>query len=427
MCLLIHKPAKKKIEDSRFENAFKNNEDGIGVAYVCPEAKDLVVHKGFMKLPEFLSFYKEKNLEALDCMIHFRAASPGMVVSKEMCHPFMIASGRYFTLDNSEDAKFVFAVGHNGKLPWRDTKKESDTALFVKEAIIPIVERDPFFFDYTETTMLMEKFVADSNKLCIYRFNRETKKLNVSFVNEKGGTGMRQAHWDSGCWYSNDSYKSAWAEVMNPVTVNYTHHYENSVWDHSNYRPTFDSRLGNFATADATGWKWDFTKHLWVNMFTKTEAKTLVSRPLPFYMRKYCTFSEKKPQSQQEKQLVVLEGGVRDSQPNQSSDSKPSKKGNAKQDSTYLTEQEIRMLRRFCYMHMKLFTANGKDKNKKTMVENMKLKEMMPFVRGELKHHIPARFSGLSEQEIDILVVGHIKNGCQTIDDIIIDELRSDN
>lgn len=425
MCLLIHKPARKKIEESRFETAFNNNEDGIGVAYVCPESKDLVVKKGFMKLPEFLSFYKEKNLEAVDCMIHFRAASPGMVVSKDMCHPFLVESGKYFTLDESQDPKFVFAVGHNGKLPWRDTKKESDTCLFVKEVILPIVERDPFFFDYSETTMLMDKFVADSNKLCVYRFNRETKQLRVSFVNEKGGSGMRQAHWDGGCWYSNDSYKSAWATVMGATNVSYVGGYNQSVWDSNNYRPTFDKKLGNFSTPDESGWKWDFTKHIWHNIFTKVDAKELTTRPLPFYMRKYCTFSEKKaPNQSQEKQLIVLEGGVRDSQPNQSSGSKQSKQTTGKADLEYLTDAEIRLLRRFCYTHMKLFTGNGKDPNKKKMVENMKLKEMMAYVRLELKHHIPGKYAGMTAEEIDVSLVMHIKNGCQTIEDIIIEELN---
>ncbi len=431
MCLLIHKPAGKKVSDTRFELAFQNNEDGIGVAYVCPKTNDLVVDKGYMDLESFIKFYKENNLEDVDCMIHFRAASPGMTVTPDMCHPFEIRSAACFQIEGTEDPKYAFAVGHNGKLPWRDTKKESDTALFVKEMIAPIVDRDPYFFDHEQGRLLMEKFVGDANKLCVYRFDREKKKLKVYLVNEKGGVGMRQAHWDTGCWYSNDSYKSGWAAVMGSATnVNYAGAYSNN-WDgydaaNWNYRPKFNPKMGNFGVPDDVGWKWDFMKHKWVNKFTNVECDVLTGRRMPFYMRKYDTFEEKKATPKKKQELIVLEGGVKDSQANRlSASQQQSGSGKSKPDLTYLTESEARMIRRFCYEHMKLFCGGGKTKDRKSLVENMKLKDMMNFVRSELKHHMPAAFGGLTPEESDIKLVMHIKNGCTTVEDVILDELKA--
>lgn len=415
MCLLIHKPAGKSVSEQRLKIAFENNEDGIGVAYVCPKTNDLIVDKGWMDLEGFLVFYKENNLEATSCMIHFRAASPGMDVSEEMCHPFHFESDKYFKMENSEDAQYVFAVAHNGKLPWRDTKKHSDTYCFVFDIIEPQLARDPYFFDYPTGKILVEKFVGDSNKICVYRYNRKTKTLSVYILNEKGGVGLKQAHWDQGCWFSNDSYKTSFAQVV--TTVHY-----NQYQATQNFRRLFDPEVGNFYDPDANGWYWSFDKHKWIHESTGLEQQVLLLRKMPFYMRRWEAEYEKKAT-----ETAAIPGKVKAAVVAQESDgnrcSSSKKQGKEKtchtNDLSYLSAGEQREFRRFCYKHMQSLCSASGRKEKREWVENMKLHQMLEFVRGELRLHLPHVFSGLSNQECDLALLQCIKAGCNCIDDVI--------
>ena len=96
MCLIIHKPKGNSLEESVYKNGFDNNEDGAGFAYVQqdpnnPNRRVLRVEKGFMKFPKFYKRLQELGDEEM--IIHFRRASPGMVVSEPMCHPFYVDTG----------------------------------------------------------------------------------------------------------------------------------------------------------------------------------------------------------------------------------------------------------------------------------------------------------------------------------------------
>lgn len=202
MCLLAFKPKDKEIKREHLAAAFEANSDGAGMSYV--DNGELMTDKGYC---DFDSFYEAYKLVAgdRDMMIHFRAASPQMLISEEMCHPFVIDDNRIALEDGS--AQFTFTVGHNGRLPWNPSKEgHSDTYMFTEEFLSPLLGQNPYFLDFAHGRMLLEKFVGDSNKLLIFRFDRETKELKHYIVNPKGGVGFKQAREVDGVWYSNDSY-----------------------------------------------------------------------------------------------------------------------------------------------------------------------------------------------------------------------------
>ena len=93
MCLIIHRKQGKKLDESVYRNAWDNNEDGAGIAYLDhdvnePSFKVLRISKGFMTYDRLIN--KIKSLGDCEMLIHFRRASPTMVVNEAMTHPFYV-------------------------------------------------------------------------------------------------------------------------------------------------------------------------------------------------------------------------------------------------------------------------------------------------------------------------------------------------
>lgn len=187
MCIIIHKPAKVKLDPIIYKNCFARNEDGAGISFVQDDK--LVIEKGIMKADDFLKRVLE--LEELELVIHCRKMSKG-AVSEANCHPFPAKSELF--------PEYEFAVVHNGTLTWRSTVDKSDTAHFVEDVIAPIVNRDPFFFEYPINRAMMAAYISFSNKFCIMRWNSKDKEVEVFFVNKQEGVEYGQ------CWFSNLSF-----------------------------------------------------------------------------------------------------------------------------------------------------------------------------------------------------------------------------
>lgn len=202
MCLLAFKPKDKEIKREHLAAAFEANSDGAGMSYV--EDGELMTDKGYCDFDSFYEAYKLVEKDR-DMMIHFRAASPNMLISEEMCHPFVIDDNRIALEDGT--ARYSFTVGHNGRLPWNPSKEgHSDTFMFTEEFLSPLLGQNPYFLDFPHGIMLLEKFVGDANKLLIFRFDRKTLELKHYIINPRGGIGFKQAREVNGIWYSNDSY-----------------------------------------------------------------------------------------------------------------------------------------------------------------------------------------------------------------------------
>lgn len=188
MCLLIHKPAGIKLQDSVFENGDKNNPDGMGMAYV--NNGRIVVDKGYFSLKKFMEDYRK--LEDREMVIHFRRASPGMVVNIQSCHPFKLSPKGTPSTD--------FALAHNGRFNIKPEGAMSDTETFASLVLFPILERDPEFAERPDGSFLLEQYMGAGNKAIVMRYNRDERKLYITILNKN------QGHVREKCWFSNDSY-----------------------------------------------------------------------------------------------------------------------------------------------------------------------------------------------------------------------------
>lgn len=194
MCVILHKPSAIKLKRDIYEMCFKNNDDGAGIAYV--KDKQLVVNKGFFDFDEFYSKEIEPN-EHLELLIHFRVASPGMVINADNCHPFSFTSK---TFDN----RFEFALVHNGRIDYPVTPGTSDTSSFTKDVMAVHLDRDPWFMDHHVSLWMLDRIVNpmqhNRNKIAVMRYDTLKDECSVAIMGKKLGV---EAH---GCWFSNDSY-----------------------------------------------------------------------------------------------------------------------------------------------------------------------------------------------------------------------------
>lgn len=187
MCIAIWKPAGIKLHEIVYRNSFSRNEDGAGFAWAA-DGK-LNIKKGIMDIEEFVK--EVKALEEHEMIIHCRRTSRGPT-DEANCHPF---TGTSKTYDD-----FSFALIHNGTLPWRHTDKRSDTSMFVEDVVQPIIDRDPWFFDFGINRLMMSKLIGGDNKLVIMVYNKTKNEFSVEIVNESAGIKYK------GCWFSNLSF-----------------------------------------------------------------------------------------------------------------------------------------------------------------------------------------------------------------------------
>jgi hypothetical protein len=194
MCIVIAKPANIKLKREVYETCFTNNDDGAGIAYVKDD--QLVIKKGFFQFDEFYKTQIEPN-EDLELLIHFRVASPGMVVNADNCHPFGWTTPTF-------DDRYQFALVHNGRLEYDGDKTRSDTARFTDDVMKPHFDRDPFMLDHPVGTWMMERIINplshNNNKVCVLRYDTVDKKSDLVIIGKKKGTEAM------GCWFSNTSF-----------------------------------------------------------------------------------------------------------------------------------------------------------------------------------------------------------------------------
>jgi predicted glutamine amidotransferase len=111
MCVIVYSFVGKKEKEDNIKRMFENNSDGIGFAY--KENQSIIVRKGFMKLDEFLEFYKEFK-EGIEHTIHFRLSSAGSV-SPIFTHPFTLDKIQIPPQTNYKATAVLF---HNGNIDY---------------------------------------------------------------------------------------------------------------------------------------------------------------------------------------------------------------------------------------------------------------------------------------------------------------------
>jgi predicted glutamine amidotransferase len=111
MCVIVYSFTGKKEKEENIKRMFEENAHGIGFAY--KDKQSIIVRKGFMKLDEFLAFYKEFQ-EGIEHVIHFRLASAGSV-SAIFTHPFALDRIQIPPLTNYKANSVLF---HNGNIDY---------------------------------------------------------------------------------------------------------------------------------------------------------------------------------------------------------------------------------------------------------------------------------------------------------------------
>ena len=194
MCIIIYKPEGISLFPETIENAFENNPDGAGFAYV--EDGKITIAKGYFSVEDFNAAYAPH--EKKQALLHFRIKTHGEI-HEENCHPFNVSPN------------LVFA--HNGvfhKMPY--DKVKSDTVLF-NELILQNIVR-----------IYGKRIVFDKHMIPIFNEYSSFSKYvfmdnagRVSIINEKDG------QWNSKCWFSNDSFRKR-QKYQSYVTPPETHH-----------------------------------------------------------------------------------------------------------------------------------------------------------------------------------------------------------
>lgn len=184
MCIAVCKPKGVKIAKRVLKSCFRNNQDGAGFAYACPEDGKVKIVKGLFTFRSFWENYREIDPENHATLIHFRIGTSGKINSHN-CHPWRI------------DEKH--AMVHNGvlssslKLTCENT---SDTGLFVERVLKPVFKDSQDIWKTDAFEWLVEESIGCSNKIAIMDCNGEFKIFN-EIMGEK----------EHGCWFSNKTYK----------------------------------------------------------------------------------------------------------------------------------------------------------------------------------------------------------------------------
>jgi glutamine amidotransferase len=182
MCCAIFIPQGSKLPKEHLEQAFKNNSEGGGFAYI--ENGEVKIQKGFFKFEEMWDAFnavQQTNNAAKLC--HVRKKSYGKI-DAENCHPFQI------------DAQH--AISHNGTV-WEFSVANasySDTSAFTLNILKPLFAEYPEFYKTKYGRWLIEEAIGSLNKMIILDANGDYRIFNES-----------EGHWNGAVWYSNKSYE----------------------------------------------------------------------------------------------------------------------------------------------------------------------------------------------------------------------------
>jgi hypothetical protein len=181
MCLIIAKmDAESVVPVEHIRSAFTNNSDGFGIM----TARDgrIVVSRGLYGINQIEALFADHA--GVPFVAHYRFATSGGV-SVANTHPFKI-------LDKDEDGMDLYMV-HNGVITRvNSTATESDTAVFVKQMLIPLFKSDPTLIQKPEFQELLKNAIGGGNKLTFMDGDGK-----ITIINDSAG------HRQGEIWYSN--------------------------------------------------------------------------------------------------------------------------------------------------------------------------------------------------------------------------------
>ena len=194
MCLAIAAPAHTPLSRERLSNAWDNNPDGGGYAFIDDDGK-IVVRK-HLEWQGFIAGYvqDQRANPRSPFIVHERFATHGQTNAFNV-HPFHV------------DEHTV--VIHNGIINcvMSDTVR-SDTRTFVEDYLAKL---PPTWFDDDCLVDMVSDYIGSGNKLVVLTIHPEAEHA-VYIINEKAG------HWDRGAWWSNKTYERSYFRKSSTTT-----------------------------------------------------------------------------------------------------------------------------------------------------------------------------------------------------------------
>lgn len=178
MCLIIDQPAGHVLSRARVADIARRNAHGFGAAFA--ENGRLFVARFVPRKPEECADYYAKHLAGRRCVIHWRMATSGPQDAAH-AHPFTISDR--------------LVVMHNGILAG-GTSTESDTALFVRTVLRPMLARDHSVLRDPAVRTMLSGLVRGS-RLVFVASDGEVTRIGDSGVDVKGAWYSNTYAWDA--------------------------------------------------------------------------------------------------------------------------------------------------------------------------------------------------------------------------------------
>lgn len=245
MCLAIVNQPNSFLTKAQLKNAWDNNSDGAGIAYV-DNGKVMTYHEGY----NFEDFFEEyefiRELTDTPILIHFRIATHGK--GKDMLHPHSVTEGR-------------ISLIHNGVISGLGDHKVSDTREFAN-MLSKFYPDNIDFLDHAGIEALVMTIIGRSNKVAFLDWRGEVRILNEHL-----------GHIDAdGNWFSNTSYQRVnnyvWAGNKKVYkSGNYAKHVPSqpTIWDSTRNVaiPAAPTSAIDFEDDfdDEPSYKWNASKH----------------------------------------------------------------------------------------------------------------------------------------------------------------------
>lgn len=183
MCIAILNTKQDTLNFKTFQNIHFRNGDGLGVTGILNGK--FKVYKTLNSVSGAFNFYKKLRKESdHPILVHARIGTHGKN-DLENVHPYNIG-------------KFIQMI-HNGIVSIeRPDETKSDTYAFCR-FLERLYKPENVVVSGTLENQISDLVAGNSSKFCFLRLDG---KFHIS--NESAG------HWNSGTWYSNDTYKSAY-------------------------------------------------------------------------------------------------------------------------------------------------------------------------------------------------------------------------
>jgi len=186
MCLIIVKPKEVEFDDVFLGGVYKKNKDGVGVMYA--ENDVLYYAKALPKSFADVKAFWEAHVKGRECVVHFRMQTHGHVDTTN-CHPYEVLHGDY-----------PLFMMHNGVLHTdnEEDPSKSDTYLYIKNYLRPMLEHNPEWFMSAEFGDLVQSHIGSGNKFVMLDAYGNTTIINErEFVRYNGALLSNTYAWDT--------------------------------------------------------------------------------------------------------------------------------------------------------------------------------------------------------------------------------------